>query len=218
MLPLFFRKRASLKQVPISEGWEEIGEKGPAVEIEKIESPIDVVETPIVVVETPIEQVESPIDEAPIDVLESPIDETPIVMVESLVDVIEHNDESSVDLKESATIELAPIEMSSHDAIEVFDFVQTMTDEDDDEAVLVEDFDLNYKFVELFAKAQRLEAELGRLEKICKSCPVCTGKPAIVIDVSRALDLMRDIFTTGMQYQQRVVSRVCDELCHFADE
>lgn len=67
----------------------------------------------------------------------------------------------------------------------------------------------------------RLEALELAMEELKMSCH-CRCKrldqTGIVVEVSRALDLMHDIFSTGMAYQQRIITRVCDELCDLVEK
>lgn len=167
MLPLFYRKRTSLKQEPAlvtNEEWEEVGEKT----------------TPKATYE-------------------------PTVLADASEPVV-----VTTGIEQVVTVDEADFELKKQE-VKVENAENTANN-----------FNENDKLHELIAKYERLQAELDELKTLISDCPVCncnsSGKRSIVIDVSRALDLMHDIFTTGMAYQHRIVTRVCDELCDFVEK
>jgi hypothetical protein len=213
MLPFFHRKKASLKQdfVPISEDWQEIGETLLAGE-----SPVELASIAIDVAAETAERIEPVIETAPVKYQEVTEFEQVFSDKNPVIESWIRSDHLS-DLKvlcaraDSIAANIAPTMKSDETSLE---FQSHCIDEHRSSSY--NNFQL--KLDELNDKLNKLQIQLDKMEQLKRECPVCAGNATIVIDVSRLLDLMRDIFTTGMQYQQRVANRVCDELCQFAGE
>lgn len=65
---------------------------------------------------------------------------------------------------------------------------------------------------QFLARLEALELAMEEIKMNCHCLCKRHDQKGIVVDVSRALDLMHDIISSGMAYQQRAISRVCDEL------